>query len=54
MPLAQSLQFFTALQLMNVPSKFLTFPDEDHFVQKPQNAGLWWKTVLGWLAEYLK
>lgn len=53
-PLAQSLQFFTALQLMNVPSKFLTFPDEDHFVQKPQNAELWWKTVLGWLAEYLK
>jgi len=53
-PLSQGLQFYTALQLMNVPSKFLTFPDEDHFVQKPQNAELWWKTVLGWLAEYLK
>ena len=53
-PLAQGLQFFTALQRMNVPSKFLTFPDEDHFIQKPLNAELWWKTVLGWLAEYLK
>ena len=53
-PLSQGLQFYTALQLMNVPSKFLTFPDEDHFVQKPQNAELWWKTVLGWLADYLK
>lgn len=53
-PLSQSLQLFTALQLRNVPSKFLTFPDEDHFVQKPQNAELWWRTVLGWLAGYLK
>jgi dipeptidyl aminopeptidase/acylaminoacyl peptidase len=53
-PVSQGLQLFTALQLMNVPSKFLTFPDEDHFIQKPQNAELWWKTVLDWLAEYLK
>jgi dipeptidyl aminopeptidase/acylaminoacyl peptidase len=53
-PLSQGLQFYTALQLMKVPSKFLTFPDEDHFIQKPQNAELWWKTVLGWLADYLK
>lgn len=53
-PLEQGLQFFTALQRMNVPSKFLYFPDEDHFVQKPQNAELWWKTVLEWLGLYLK
>lgn len=53
-PLSQGLQFFTSLQRMNVPSKFLTFPDEDHFVLKPQNAELWWKTVLGWLGSYLK
>ena len=53
-PLSQGLQFFTALQRMNVPSKFLTFPDEDHFIQKPLNARLWWKTVLDWLASYLK
>jgi dipeptidyl aminopeptidase/acylaminoacyl peptidase len=53
-PLEQGLQFFTALQRMNVPSKLLYFPDEDHFIQKPQNAELWWKTVLDWLAEYLK
>jgi len=53
-PLEQGLQFFTALQRMNVPSKFLYFPDEDHFVSKPQNAELWWKTVLDWLATYLR
>jgi len=53
-PLEQGLQLFTSLQRMNVPSKLLYFPDEDHFVTKPQNAELWWKTVLDWLAAYLK
>jgi dipeptidyl aminopeptidase/acylaminoacyl peptidase len=53
-PLSQGLQFFTALQRMKVPSKFLYFPDEDHFVQKPQNAQLWWKTMLDWLVYYFK
>jgi dipeptidyl aminopeptidase/acylaminoacyl peptidase len=52
-PLEQGLQFFTALQRMNVPSKLLVFPDEDHFVLKPQNAELWWKTILDWLTAYL-
>ncbi|MBC7348391.1 MAG: S9 family peptidase [Candidatus Aminicenantes bacterium] len=53
-PLEQGLQFFTSLQRMGVPSRLLYFPDEDHFVQKPLNAQLWWKTVLEWLATYLK
>jgi len=53
-PLEQGLQFFTSLQRMGVPSRLLYFPDEDHFVQKPLNAQLWWKTVLDWLATYLK
>ncbi len=53
-PVTQGLQFFTALQRRGVPSKLLYFPDEDHFVAKPQNAELWWKTVHEWFAEYLK
>ena len=53
-PLEQGLQFFTALQRMSVPSRFLYFPDETHFINKPRNAELWWKTVLDWLADYLK
>lgn len=53
-PLEQGLQLFTSLQRMNVPSKLLVFPDEDHFVSKPLNAELWWKTILDWLASYLK
>ena len=53
-PVTQGFQFFTALQRMRVPSKMLYFPDEDHFVQKPQNAELWWKTIHEWLEKYLK
>ncbi|MCX8160049.1 MAG: S9 family peptidase [Candidatus Saccharicenans sp.] len=53
-PLEQGLQFFTSLQRRGVPSRLLYFPDEDHFIQKPLNARLWWKTVLDWLATYLK
>jgi dipeptidyl aminopeptidase/acylaminoacyl peptidase len=45
---------FTSLQRMGVPSKLVYFPDETHFVQKPQNAELWWKIVHEWLAKYLK
>ncbi len=53
-PYTQGLQVFTALQLMGVESRLLFFPDEDHFVLKPQNARLWWKTVHEWLGKYLK
>ena len=52
-PVTQGLMLFTALQRRGVESKMLYFPDENHFVQKPQNARLWWKTVLGWFAEQL-
>ena len=53
-PLEQGLQLFTSLQRAGVPSKLLFFPDEDHFISKPQNAELWWKTIHEWLATYLK
>jgi dipeptidyl aminopeptidase/acylaminoacyl peptidase len=53
-PLEQGLQLFTSLQRMGVPSELLYFPDEDHFISKPQNAELWWKTIHEWLATYLK
>lgn len=53
-PLEQGLQLFTTLQRNGVPSKLLFFPDEDHFISKPQNAELWWKTIHEWLATYLK
>jgi dipeptidyl aminopeptidase/acylaminoacyl peptidase len=51
-PYTQGLQMFTALQRQGVPSRLLFFPDEDHWVMKPQNARLWWKTVHEWIAKY--
>ncbi|MCJ7813666.1 prolyl oligopeptidase family serine peptidase, partial [bacterium] len=53
-PLEQGLQMFTALQRQNVPSKLLYFPDEGHFIEKPQNARLWWNTVLNWIDQWIK
>jgi len=53
-PIEQGLQMFTALQRMNVPSRFLYFGDEGHFVNQPQNAQIWWQTVLNWIDQYNK
>ncbi|MDP1580489.1 MAG: S9 family peptidase [Candidatus Didemnitutus sp.] len=53
-PVSEGLQLFTALQRQGVPSKLLLFPDEGHWVNKPQNSELWHLTVFEWLADYLK
>jgi len=53
-PVTQGMEFFTALQKQNVPSKLIYFPDEGHFVGKPNNARFWYKQVLGWMDKYLK
>jgi dipeptidyl aminopeptidase/acylaminoacyl peptidase len=53
-PYTQSLEFFSSLQRQGVPSKLVVFPDEGHWVLKPQNAQLWYKTFLDWLGEYVK
>ncbi len=50
----EAMQMFTALQLQKVPSQFLYFPDEGHWVLKPQNSMLWYKTVIGWWDRWLK
>ena len=50
----QAFQLFTSLQRLGVESKFLYFPDEIHFVTKPQNSVLWWKTVFNWFEEHKK
>jgi len=52
-PYGQGLQLFTALQLHKVPSKLLLFPDEGHWILKPQNTVLWYKTFLEWLDEWV-
>ncbi|HUI39250.1 MAG TPA: S9 family peptidase, partial [Candidatus Nitrosotalea sp.] len=53
-PYTQSLEFFSALQRQGVPSKLMVFPDEGHWILKPQNSELWYSTFLDWLARYLK
>jgi len=53
-PYTQSLEFFNTLQRQNVPSKLVVFPDEGHWILKPQNSQFWYKTFSDWLATYLK
>jgi dipeptidyl aminopeptidase/acylaminoacyl peptidase len=53
-PIGQGQQLFTALQQMNVPSKLVQFPDEGHWILKPQNSQFWYQTVIDWLNQYTK
>ncbi|MBS1149646.1 MAG: Prolyl oligopeptidase family protein [Myxococcaceae bacterium] len=48
----EGLATFTALQRRGIPSKLLYFPDENHWVLKPQNSVLWHDTVLGWMDQW--
>ena len=52
-PIGEGLQLFTALQRQNVPSRLLYYPDEGHWILKPQNSELWYKTVLGWFDQWI-
>jgi dipeptidyl aminopeptidase/acylaminoacyl peptidase len=54
LPLEQGLATFTALQRRSVPSRFLYFPDENHWVLSPANSVQWHDEVLGWLHKWLK
>lgn len=53
-PYTESLQAFNAAQLRGIPSKLLIFPDENHWVVKPQNSILWQREFFGWLDKWLK
>jgi dipeptidyl aminopeptidase/acylaminoacyl peptidase len=49
---SQGFDLFTTLQQLKVPSKMLYFPDEGHWVLKPQNSQLWYKTVNDWVDQW--
>jgi len=51
-PEGQAFELFTALQKKNVQSKFIYFPDESHFVTKPQNSIFWWNTIFNWFDKF--
>jgi dipeptidyl aminopeptidase/acylaminoacyl peptidase len=53
-PAAEAMQAFTALQLRGIPSRFLYFPEENHWVLSAQNGILWQRVFLDWLDHYLK
>lgn len=53
-PYSEGLSMFTALQRQGVPSRLVLFPDEGHWITKPQNQQLWWGQVQGWFGTYLE
>lgn len=53
-PYTQGMAAFNAAQMKGIPSKFLFFPDESHWVLKPQNGILWQREFKGWLDKWLK
>lgn len=52
-PVSEGIQLFTSLQRQGVPSRFLNFPDEGHWVLKPRNSQRWHQEVLAWLRKYV-
>jgi acylaminoacyl-peptidase len=52
-PDTQGLETFTALRRQGVPARLLYFPDEGHWINRPQNQLVWWSEVYGWLDRYL-
>ncbi|MFH1679217.1 MAG: S9 family peptidase, partial [Candidatus Eisenbacteria bacterium] len=53
-PISEGIGMFTALQVMGVPSRFLHFPDEGHWVLQPANAEVWYHEVIGWMMKHIE
>lgn len=53
-PVTQGMQAFNIARMRGIPAKFLYFPDECHWVTKPQNGVLWQRVFFDWLDKYLK
>jgi dipeptidyl aminopeptidase/acylaminoacyl peptidase len=53
-PISEALRLWTDLRRHGVPARFLYFPDENHWILKPQNARLWYETVTAFLDEHLR
>lgn len=52
LPVAEGISLFNILQERGVPSRFLNFPDESHWVLKQENSLVWHQQVLGWINKY--
>ncbi len=53
-PFSEGMQAFQAAQMRGIPSRMLSFPDEGHWMSKPQNSLLWQREFFGWLDRWLK
>lgn len=53
-PVTQGMQAFNLARMRGIPAQFLYFPDECHWVTRPQNAVLWQRVYFNWLDKYLK
>jgi dipeptidyl aminopeptidase/acylaminoacyl peptidase len=52
-PVSEGIQLFTTLQRQGIPSRFINFPDEGHWVLKPRNSRYWHNEVFAWLEKYV-
>ena len=52
-PVTEGLAAFTVLKSRGIEAKFLNFEDEGHWVLKPENSLVWWRTVLGWMNRFV-
>jgi dipeptidyl aminopeptidase/acylaminoacyl peptidase len=53
-PATQALQYYDTLKTLRVPARLVYFPDENHWILKPQNSRLWFNEFIGWLARWDK
>jgi dipeptidyl aminopeptidase/acylaminoacyl peptidase len=53
-PVGEGFQLFTTLQRQNVPSRLVVFPDEGHWINKPQNAALFYRELIEWMDRWVK
>ncbi|MEO8103871.1 MAG: prolyl oligopeptidase family serine peptidase, partial [Betaproteobacteria bacterium] len=52
-PDAQGLMYYSTLKTLNVPARLVFFPDENHWILKPQNSRLWYREYFAWLDKYI-
>ena len=52
-PITQGLEYYNTLRQKGVPTRLVYFPDENHWILKPQNSILWHREVFGWLNRYI-
>jgi dipeptidyl aminopeptidase/acylaminoacyl peptidase len=53
-PATQALQYYDTLKAKSVPARLVYFPDENHWILKPQNSRLWYREFFGWLARFAR